>query len=162
MRAGSRTLHILGTTIVDDGVSNRGALSLSPGWFFIRLLVQLATHQKEDLASHGVFFTSQRFIQPGWFKIYLNEEQVAYLRSQSDTVSLLPVKQYVHPNFAELQGESSFSVQAADDWSPAAPIVAKKIGTEVFMVKGASAEEIWSDPRVASISRSPKVQLHGE
>jgi hypothetical protein len=162
MRAGSRSLHLHGITIVDDGVSGRATLSTSPGWFFLRLLVQIASHQKDDLASHGVVFTPQRLIQPGWFKVYLNDEQLAYLRSHSDLVSLLPVKQHVHPNFAELQGAASFSVQAADDWSPAAPIAARRIGTELFVVRGASAEEIWSDPHVASITRSPKVHLHGD
>jgi hypothetical protein len=94
MRAGSRSLHFFGATTVDAGSS--------AGCFFHRLLIELSTHQKDDLASHGVLFTPQRLVRPGWFKVYLTGEELAYLRSQCDVVSLLPVKKHSSPNFAEL------------------------------------------------------------
>jgi hypothetical protein len=160
MRAGSRTLHIPGATINDDGSSGRTPLDISPGWFFLRLLVELTATHKSDLGAHGIVFTAQRLLQPGWFKVYLNEEQVTYLRSLSTVISIFPIKKYVQPNFAELQGQTSFSVQATDDWSPAPPISAKKVATELFAVHGASAEVIYSDPKVASIQKHPKIVLH--
>jgi hypothetical protein len=162
MRAGSSTLHLLGSTIVDTGSSGRSTLNIPCGWFFLRLLLELTVTQKDDFATHGIQFTAQHFIQPGWFKLYLDEQQVSYLQSLPTLVSLLPVKKHVQPNFSELQGENSFLVQATEDWNPTPPIIAQKTGRELYTVRGASAEEIFRDPKVASVSKRPKIVLHGD
>jgi hypothetical protein len=77
-------------------------------------------------------------------------------------VSLLPVKKFFHPNFEELRGHASYSVQATDDWAPAPPISAQRVGKERFVAKGGSPEEIFSDPKVADIHVRPKMVLHNQ
>lgn len=161
MRPGSSTLHVFGSTIVDSGSFGRSTLDVPSGWFFLRILLELTATQKSDIESHGVQFTANHLVQPGWFKLYLDEQQVSYLQSIPTLVSLLPVKKYIQPNFAELQSETSFLVQAADDWHPAAPVVAQKTGRELYVVRGASAQEIFRDPKVSSVSKHPKIVLHG-
>jgi hypothetical protein len=159
VRAGANTLHLLGKSIIDDGGSSRASSNVTSGWFFLRVLAPLEALQVADFAdNHGIVFSSNRLIQPGWFKIYLNERQVSYARTKPDLIALLSVKQHISPDFGELHGQASFSVQAVEDWSPEPPIVAKKVGIEQFVVSGGTPEEIWSDPRVASITRE---QLFG-
>jgi hypothetical protein len=159
-RAGVQTLHLVGKAIVDDGNSSRAPPSITSGWFFLRILVELDALQIADFAdNHGIVFTTVGFIQPGWFKLYFNEKQVDYLRTKSNLVALLSVKQHIAPDFEDLRNETSFSVQAVDDWNPDPPIKAQRFGRELFIVSGGTAEEIWSDPKVASISKEPNFSI---
>jgi hypothetical protein len=50
-------------------------------------------------------------------------------------------------------------VQAADDWQPEQPIQAKKAYKEMFTVTGATAEQIFADPRVVSVEKKPQMRL---
>jgi hypothetical protein len=91
--------------------------------------------------------------------MYLNEQQLAFARSQSALVRLLPVKRYVQPNFKDLEGVSEFIVEASEDWQPAAPIQAKKSQKCSYVVKGVSPEDVMKDPKVVSVRKPPKMRL---
>jgi hypothetical protein len=154
MRAGSASLNIHGVTISGPGVSGQGA---GFGWFFIRLLVELNANQVSNFADTGhIVFKPENLIQNGWFKLYLDQQQYAFLNSQSNLVALYPVKQYVKPNFEELKGLSEYQVEATEDWQPKPPIEARKSQRGFYLVKGASPAEIFEDPKVVSVSKPPK------
>jgi hypothetical protein len=96
------------------------------GWFLLRIVVNLNAMQFSDLKDkHDIPFTSTHMVQTGWFKVYLNEQQLNYLRTIPDQISVIAVKPRVQPNFTDLAGESSFLVEAADDWQPSPPIRAR-------------------------------------
>lgn len=156
MRPGASTLHLLGKEIVDDGGSSRAPPDIGYGWFFIRLLDKLDPDQIADLGdNYGIAFSQNRFIQPGWFKLFLDVRQVAYLRTKPGLVALISVKQHITPDFERLRSQTSFTVQATDDWQPPRPIEAKRISPELFLVSGAGPDRIYAIPEVASVTRTP-------
>jgi hypothetical protein len=99
-------------------------------------------------------------VQPGWFKVYLSEQQLNHLRTIPDQISVIPVKPHVKPNFVDLAGESSFIVEAANDWQPSPPIRATRRYAELYSVTGATAEELFADPKVVSVRKKPSLVLH--
>jgi hypothetical protein len=161
VRAGARSCRLGGVSIVDVARGNRVPSGTTFGWFLLRIVVNLNAAQFNDLKDkHGIPFTSTHMVQPGWFKVYLNEQQLSYLRTIHDQISVIPVKPHVQPNFADLAGESSFLVEAADDWQPSPPIRARRTYAELYLVSGATAEELFADPKVVSVRKRPKLVFH--
>jgi hypothetical protein len=75
-------------------------------------------------------------------------------------VNLIPCKDHIKPDPNELQGVTTFRVEASEDWNPESPVEARKASRTSYTVKGASWEHIWEDPRVVSISKPPHIVLH--
>jgi hypothetical protein len=158
---GQRACRLGGVSIVDDGHTNRIPAGTSFGWFLLRVVVKLNAMQVADLAdNHGITLQADHMIQPGWFKVYLKERQLAHVRGVPELLSAIPVKVHVKPDFAELAGETEFVVQAADDWQPQPPVQARKTYKEMFTVSGATAEQIFADPKVVSVGKKPHIRLH--
>jgi hypothetical protein len=160
LRTGSRTLQLHGITIPDDS-RFPDQLNMTHGWFYLHLLQPLDNEQVKNFADNGkIVFKPENLIQNGWFKLYLGEGQFAFARGQSHFVNLIPCKDHIKPDPNELQGVTAFRVEASEDWTPQAPIQARKAFKTWYSVKGASWEHIWEDPRVVSIGKPPRMVLH--
>jgi hypothetical protein len=159
VKPGSRTLHVSGVNITANGSSVQSEEGRF-GWFFLRIVAELQPEDIARFANDGkIVFKPESLIQNGWFKMYLDELQLAFARSQSTLIALFPVKRYVQPNFSELEGVSGFLVEASEDWQPDPPIQAKKSYKWHYVVKGVSPQELMKDPKVAFVRKLPKMRL---
>lgn len=157
MRTGSPTLNLRDFSVT-DAQSIRAPLSLTMGWFFVRILTTIPNDKISDFNQHGIQFKSSNMIQIGWFKMYLNETQVAYARS-TEYLSLIPVKQYDKPNFKSLKKEKKLLVLAPPDWKPqGSATIVSKFSDELFIVSGSTAEELFNDPCVGKIEEVPIIK----
>lgn len=157
MRAGASSLA-LRDYIVMDTQSFRAPLSLTMGWFFIRVLTTIPSDKFLEFQQHGLQFRAVDMIQTGWFKMYLDETQVAYARS-TGYFSLIPVKQYEKPNFNLLKKQDRLLVQASKDWTPQGSArIVSKMSEGMFIVEGANPEQLFDDPHVGKIDEIPKVR----
>ena len=158
MRAGSASLMLNGISVMDTPQA-RCPLGLTMGWFFVRILISMPKEVVSDLRTfHGIEFRSQDMLQPGWFKIYLNESQLAYAK-KSQYLSLIPVKNYDIPDYKELKKEKSLLVHAVSDWVPSPPAkIVSRMFDGIFVVEGATAEELFEDQRVVKIQKVPVVK----
>jgi hypothetical protein len=155
LRTGSLTLQLHGVTIQDD-TRFPDQLNMTFGWFYLHLLQPLEQDQVKSFAENGkIVFKPQNLIQNGWFKFYLDETQFAFARSQSQLLNLIPCKDHIKPDPKELEGLTTFRVDASEDWNPQPPIEARKAFKGSYTVKGASWEVLWEDPRVVSITKPP-------
>lgn len=157
MKAGAATLNLRDYTVTD--VQNaRAPLGLTMGWFFIRILTSIPNDKFTELRQNGIQFHSEDMIQIGWFKMYLDESQVAYARS-TGYFSLIPVKDYEKPNFKSLKKQSKLLVMATKDWQPqgSAKIVSK-MSEKLFIVEDADPEELFDDPHVGKIEEVPVIK----
>lgn len=157
MRAGAVSLNLRDYTVTDTQAS-RAPLGLTMGWFFVRILTSIPNDKFSEIRQNGIHFRSEEMIQIGWFKMYLNETQVAYARS-TGYFSLIPVKDYEKPNFKSLKKQNRLLVLAPDDWVPqgSAKIVSK-MSEKLFIVEDADPKELFDDPQVGKIEEVPVIK----
>lgn len=157
MKAGAATLNFRDFTVMDTQTS-RAPLSLTMGWFFIRVLTTIPSDQFSEIRQNGIYFRSEDMIQVGWFKMYLNESQVAYARS-TGYFSLIPVKKYDKPNFKALKKQSRLLVLAPSDWVPqGSGKIVSKMSEKLFVVEDADPKELFEDPQVGKIDEVPVIK----
>ena len=159
MRAGAPNLNARTYSCVDNE-STKAPLSTKFGWFLVRILQEISKEQIADIRdNHGIEFKSIEMIQPGWFKKFLDEDQVTYIRS-TRLFSLIPVKNHDIPDFSKLKNQPELMVFATDEWHPNPPAAIKsKSMLGAYVVTGASAEQLFQDPYVCKIDIVPKVRL---
>jgi hypothetical protein len=161
VRPGQRECLVDGVSIVDDGQTNQIPAGTSFGWFLLRVVVKLNAMQVADLGdNHGITFEPDHMVQPGWFKVFLNERQLSHVRRVPELLSAIPVKVHVKPDFAALAGENEFMVQAVEDWQPQPPVQVRQVQKDMFTVTGATAEQIFADPMVVSVEKKSQAPLH--
>lgn len=149
MKVGSKSINIRNFTVNDDERS-QAPQSMKMGWFYLRVAQQITP---SELGSLGFSFSSSDIVQNGWYKKFLNEEQVERVR-KLNKFSLIPAKNYQKPNFASLREKPRLRVIATEDWVPTPPATAKRESGGVFIVTGQTAEKIYEDPRVCFVGEA--------
>ncbi|KAK8894978.1 hypothetical protein M9Y10_023420 [Tritrichomonas musculus] len=146
MKAGYKSINIRDFTITDDEES-RAPKSMEIGWFYIRVVDDIT---QEELSKLGVTFYPADMIQKGWFKKFLNKDQVDRIR-RLNKFALFPVKNYQKPDFIKLNQNSQLRVVATDDWMPDPPVEFRKEANGIYTVTGQTAEKLFEDPRVCAV-----------
>lgn len=149
MKVGSKSINIRNFTINDDE-KYRAPPSMKMGWFYLRVAQQITP---SELGNLGITFSTNDVVQNGWYKKFLNEEQLTRVRNLNK-FSLFPVKNYQKPNFASLNKNAQLRVTATEDWVPSPPAVAKKESGGIFYVSGQTAEKLFEDPRVCLVEEA--------
>lgn len=137
-------------------ISSRSPLSFSSHWFLIQILTSIANLSTYG-NSHQIYFSSANMVANGWFKMYLNHEQLLFLKN-SNYFELYPIEN-VHKTslLNSLQNEDCY-VYASNDWEPptGAHIVSRVTDT-LFRVKNLTIDEsIKHDQRILTIKSLPR------
>lgn len=146
MKVGSKSINIRNFTISDNEES-RAPQSMKMGWFYLRVINQITPSELSNLC---IKFNTNDMIQNGWYKKFLNEEQLVCVK-KLNKFSLFPVKNYQKPDFSSLNKKTHLRVTATEDWKPDPPAVAKKEAGGIFLVTGQTAEKLFEDPHVCQV-----------
>lgn len=162
MDPGASVLNARSFTIKSSGKTSN-LRSLSAGWFFVRVLVTISSAQLDELRNDYHFeFKPSQFIQKGWFRMYIDENQMQYLQSHSDLFELFPAKQY-NPTAASIlkSGGGVFMVEAIPGWTPQpdAGKIQSRMTENLYNVETNDPQKLAQDPAVYKIDEKPQMRL---
>lgn len=118
---------------------------LLKGWYIVNLLFPLTSFQTFDfLSQNHIKLNSKDMIQSGWYRIYLNEEQISFLL-KNRLASLYPIIR----EKTILSESDLYLVYASSDFRPPTNQYSQ-IDENLFILSNISS--IRNDPRILKIS----------
>jgi hypothetical protein len=134
---------------------------VSSSWFFVRVLIALTAEVADRISqASNVHFKSEDMVQPGLFSLYLQPNQVAYLRQCQEVALFQPTpesKVKVPRSFGK---RSKYWVKAGNDWAAPPGLSARKVGHQLFEVETSDLDELAKDPAVLRVTQAAKAKLH--
>ena len=145
------SLNYLKLTPYSITSNSKQPMVLTSHWFLIRILTSII-----NLTTYGnslnIHFTSDNMVANGWFKMYLNQEQLRFLKNSND-FELYPIEDTRKISLLKsLQNENCY-VYACPDWEPptGAQIISR-VSDTLFRVKNLTIDDAVSkDPRILTI-----------
>lgn len=132
--------------------SQRHPKSFASHWFLIQVISSVI-----DLYTFGhseqIYFSSENMVSNGWFKMYLNQNQVKFLED-STYFSLYLIESKNEFLIKKSNEQTKFFVHASKDWKPPSGIqILSKISDTIFYVENLEIynDEIKNDLRVLKI-----------
>lgn len=122
------------------------------GWYIVNLLFSLASNQMFDyLEQNNVKLETKDMIQSGWYRIYLNEEQISFLL-KNNLASLYPIIR----EKTTLSESDLYLVYASPDFHPPTSDY-QQIDENLFVLSNISS--IRKDPKVLKIKPHSRPML---
>lgn len=135
-------------------------LTITSHWFLIRVLTSII-----NLTTFGnpmkIYFTSENMVANGWFKMYLNKEQQAFLKN-SKKFELYPIKNLHKTSLLKSLENQNCYVYASSDWvpPPGAHIVSRITNTLSLVKNLTINKDVKNDDRILTIKPAPRRKLN--